>query len=283
MALGKGLDALIPKRSHSPVPETSPVQIGTAGRILEISPDEIQVNPHQPRKVFHHADLENLIESIKVHGILQPLVVSTRPDGGFELIAGERRLRASKVAGLEKVPVIVREAKEQEKLELALIENIQRKNLNPLEEAIAYQRLIEEFDLNQEELARRVGKSRSTVANTLRLNSLPEEIQQAIMDERISEGHARAIASLESVSAQMQLMKKIIDNTLSVRETERQAGGLKKFKTKSFDPALMEFEEKLRQRLGTMVIIKKRGQKGAVEIPFKSHEDLNNLMDKLLS
>lgn len=284
MALGKGLDSLIPKRPRavdfSAAPGIVPSQ-DEGMRVLEIDPNQIQVNPHQPRKSFHSADLENLINSIRVHGIMMPLVVTKKDDGSYELIAGERRLRASKTIGLEKVPVIVRSAKEQEKLELALIENVQRKNLNALEEAIAYQRLIEEFDLTQDDVAKQVGKSRSAIANILRINSLPEEVKQAIIDDKITEGHARALASLESVSAQLQLLKKIIDNSLTVRDAEHQAQGLRKFKSKTFDPVVMDLEEKIRHTLGLKVTIKKRGGKGTVTINFESPEDFDSLMRRL--
>jgi len=285
MALGRGLDSLIPKKSRPTYGDEKPsaALVGlSANSILDISPEEIHVNPHQPRKNFAPSDLESLINSIKVHGIMQPLIVTKRQDGGYELIAGERRLRSSKILKLPTVPVIVRDAKEQEKLELALIENIQRKNLNALEEAIAFQRLIDEFNLTQEEAANRLGKNRSTIANTLRILSLPEEVKQAIMDEKISEGHARSIASLESISLQLQLLKKILDNSLSVRDAEKEVRGVKKFKSKAFDPAVIEFEEKLRNRFGTTVSIVKKGGKGTISIPFANPEDFDSLLNKLL-
>lgn len=285
MALGRGLDSLIPKKSRPTYGDEKPsaALVGlSSNSILDVSPEEIHVNPHQPRKTFGTADLESLINSIKVHGIMQPLIVTKRVDGGYELIAGERRLRSSKVLNLPTVPVIVRDAKEQEKLELALIENIQRKNLNALEEAIAFQRLIDEFNLTQEEAAVRLGKNRSTIANTLRILTLPEEVKQAIMDEKISEGHARSIASLESISMQLQLLKKILDNSLSVRDTEKEVQSVKKFKTKAFDPAVIESEEKLRNRFGTTVTVKKQGTKGSITIPFANAEDFQSLLNKLM-
>lgn len=288
MALGKGLDSLIPRRPRN-VDFSAPANLNDSAassddsgqRILEISPDQIQVNPHQPRKSFHSADLESLINSIKSHGIMLPLVVTKKDDGSYELIAGERRLRAAKTIGLAKVPAIVRDAKEQEKLELALIENVQRKNLNPLEEAIAYQRLVDEFDLTQDQVAVQVGKSRSAIANILRMNSLPDEVKQAIIDEKITEGHARALASMESFTAQIQLLNKIIDNSLTVRDAEKQASGLKKFKSKTFDPVVMDLEEKIRNTIGLKASIKKRGGKGTVTISFESPEDFDTLMNKL--
>jgi ParB family chromosome partitioning protein len=290
MALGRGLDSLIPKKTRTVDYSTQPGRVASVDdytssdqglRILEIAPDQIQVNPHQPRKSFHSAELENLMNSIKAHGIMLPLVVTKNEDGTYELIAGERRLRAAKALDMPKVPVLVRSAKEQEKLELALIENVQRKNLNVLEEAIAYQRLVDEFDQTQEQVAKQVGKSRSAVANILRINSLPQEVKQAIIDEKITEGHARALASLESISAQLQLLKKIIDNSLTVRDAEHQAQGMKQFKSKSFDPVLMDLEEKMRHALGLKVSIKKRGGKGTVTINFESPEDFDSLLRKI--
>ena len=289
MALGRGLDALIPKRSKDS--NSSPV-IKSANdalqQVIQVAPSLIQVNPHQPRKNFNSAQLEELINSVKIHGIIQPLIVTKQSDGSYELIAGERRLRSAQALGLPTVPVIVREAKEQEKLELAMIENIQRKNLNSLEEAISYYRLIEEFNLTQEEVARRVGKSRSGVANTVRLLSLPEEVKQAIMDEKISEGHARSIAALQSPSEQLLLLSKILSHQLTVRETEAQVRHRKKFSAKGGsasggDPSVMEFEEKLRIKFGTPVEIKKSGAKGEIKLRFTSGDDFQEIINKLLS
>lgn len=277
MALGKGLGSLLPQKQ-----QVNPMVASLREGITELSLDVIDVNPHQPRRRFDHTELEDLINSIKVHGIIQPLVVSPKEGGRYELIAGERRFRSAKALELPVVPVVVRNAKEQEKLEIALIENIQRKNLNAYEEALAYSRLVNEFNLTQEELAVRVGKSRSTVANTLRILTLPEEVQEAIMNEQISEGHARAIASLPTITAQLQMLKKIIENKISVREAEKEASAFKPFKSKVFDPLVIEYEEKLRQSLGTKVVLKKSGNKGEIRIPFSSLEDFKSVIDKLL-
>ncbi len=281
-ALGKGLGSLIPSKEStsklSPVVEEA---LAVAGSIVELDPSAIHVNPHQPRKNFNPSELEDLMNSIKIHGIIQPLVVTQREDGSYELIAGERRLRSAKTLGLKKVPALIRNADEQEKLELALIENIQRKQLNPLEEAISYRRLLDEFTITQEEVAVRVGKSRSVISNMVRLLDLPMEVQQAIMDEKISEGHARAIAALESPSAQLQLLKKIIENKISVRDTEDQVRSLKGTRKKSFDPIITEYEDVLRKALGTKVTISKKGSSGEIKISFSSMEDFKDIIRKL--
>lgn len=288
MALGKGLDSLIPQKPLQqkpviPVADESPRKpIGTN----EILIAEVQINPHQPRKRFDPKELEELVASIKEYGVIQPIVVTEVEGGGYQLIAGERRLRASKIAGKTSIPAVIRTAGEQEKMELALIENIQRKNLNALEEAIAYARLLEEFDLTQEEASKRIGKSRSSIANTLRLLSLPEDIQQAIMQEEISEGHARALAGLEDEAAQRELLQKIKANKLSVRETEGQVRevSVKSHKRKTkIDPVLMEQEEQIRDALGTPVSIKRKGESGEIKIRFSSLEDFRSLFEKLTS
>ncbi len=283
MALGKGLGSLIPTKEPTRVaPPLTNTDLDVSGRIVEVAPALISVNPHQPRKNFNPHELEDLIESIKLHGIIQPLVVTHKGEG-YELIAGERRLRSAKAMGLATVPVIVRDVAEQQKLEIALIENIQRKQLNALEEAYSYQRLMNEFNLTQEEAARRVGKSRSSVANMLRLLELPAEVQQAIMDEKISEGHARAIAALPTVEQQLQLLSKIIANNITVRGAEDEVKRVKGTVKKSFDPLVVEYEDKLRKALGTPVRITKKGTRGDVTIPFNSLEDFKALIDRLLS
>ena len=187
MPLGRGLDALLPSKPIKTKFSNEEInKIDEKNRILDIELDKIQLNPHQPRKRFDHTELEDLINSIRVHGIIQPLIVTRLDEDKYQLIAGERRLKAAQFLNLPTVPAIVREAKELEKLEIALIENLQRKNLNALEEALSYKRLIDEFNLTQEEVAQKIGKKRSTVANTLRLLALPEDAQKAILDEKIS-------------------------------------------------------------------------------------------------
>jgi len=287
MSLGRGLDSLIPKKSFTPtVPSPDkPDETVSGERILLIPVGEISVNPHQPRKEFGHASLEDLINSIKEHGILQPLIV-TKKDGGYELIAGERRLRASKVLGLPTVPAIVREVKENEKLELAIIENVQRQDLNPLEEAAGYQRLIDEFSLTQEEVAQKVGKSRAAVANSLRLLELPEEIQKAINDNQISASHAKVLAGLENEAEQIRFFKKIISEELNVREIETAVKESKPRKNEEPkiilpDAEKLAQEEALRSKLGTKVEIKKKDGKGQIIIGFYSEEELRELIERV--
>lgn len=286
MPLGRGLDSLIPKKTVVAKFSTEEInQLDSKNKVLEIDTDSVQLNPHQPRQKFGHEDLEDLINSIKVYGIIQPLIVTRVSEGQYQLIAGERRLRAAKILNLKTVPAIVREAKEQEKLELALIENLQRKNLNPLEEAISFRRLMDEFNLTQEAVAQKIGKKRSSIANTLRLLALPEEVQKAIMDEKISEGHARAIAALDNESDQKELLRKILQNQLTVRDAETQ---VKKVKVSGYyrkinaDPIIQEKEEKLRNLLGHRVDIRKKAKGGEISISYNSQEDLNDIYKKLL-
>lgn len=286
MALGKGLDSLIPQQPIKTKFSNEEInKIDDKNQILEISLEKIQVNPHQPRKRFDPAELEDLTNSIKNYGIIQPLIVTRLDEDNFQLIAGERRLRSAQILNLKTVPVIVRQAKELQKLELALIENLQRKNLNPIEEALSYKRLIDEFNLKQDQIAQKLGKKRPTIANTLRLLNLPEEVQKAILDEKISEGHARAIAALSSEKEQLEFLKKILRNQMTVRQAEAQA---KKVKVKSHtrviktDPVLLEQEENLRQILGQKVTIKRNGNRGEIVIFYNSKDDFNQIYKKLL-
>lgn len=287
MPLGRGLDSLIPRKTVVTKFSTDEInKIDDKNKILDIEIEKIQLNPHQPRQKFNHEDLEDLINSIKVYGIIQPLIVTRVDDNNYQLIAGERRLRSAKVLNLPTVPAIVREAKEQEKLELAIIENLQRKNLNPLEEALSFKRLMDEFNLTQEAVSQKIGKKRSSIANTMRLLALPEEVQKAILDEKISEGHARAIASLENIQDQKELLRKILRNQLTVRDVEAQ---VKQVKIKGTgqalktDPVLLEKEDKLRGILGYKVAIRKKNKGGEVAILFNSQEDLNEIYRKLSS
>ncbi|MFZ5364835.1 MAG: ParB/RepB/Spo0J family partition protein [Patescibacteria group bacterium] len=285
--LGRGLGSLIPKKvSPSLVREENKEMVlePSKDQIVQIPVEKIEPNPMQPRQVFSHQDLEELIESIKHYGILQPLVV-TKAGEMYQLIAGERRWRASKVIGLEKVPVIVRDATEQEKLELSLIENIQRKNLNPIEEAASYQRLANEFNLTQEEIAAKLGKSRPKIANTIRLLQLPEKIQRALVEEKITEGHARVILSLPTEKQQLDFLNKILQNEFTVREAEtqaRKASGRKPKVLKSLkDPLTEAQKEELRQKLNTKVDIKKSAGRGQILIDFYSEEELGELIKKI--
>lgn len=255
--------------------------------ILEIPLTNISVNPQQPRHVFDEDALQDLINSIKENGILQPLVVSEFDGGKFEIIAGERRFRSAKEIGLETVPAIVRSVSEQQKLELALIENIQRENLNAIEEAKGYKRLSDEFNLTHEEIAKKVGKSRSQITNIIRLLDLPERVQDALTGGEITVGHAKVIASLEGEADQMELFKSIVRKNLNVRESERSVVKLKsnysRFKNKKVkDPNILEKEELLRAALGTKVGISKRGGRGKVEIEYYSDEELGGIIDRII-
>jgi ParB family transcriptional regulator, chromosome partitioning protein len=280
-ALGRGLDSLIPAQADL---ETAP---GAPRHELPI--DVITPNPFQPRKDFPPLELEELAASIREKGIVQPVIVRPRPDGSFELVAGERRLRAAKLAGLAQIPVIVRDVDDAESLELALIENVQREDLNPVEEARAYQQLITQFQLSQEEMSQKVGKDRSSVANTLRLLKLPAEVLERVANGRLSEGHARAILSLENEEAMLRLALKIERDTLSVREAERLAQGFKPKTRKARlakgeikDPHAKHLEEELRRKLGTHVrVVQKTAQKGKVEIEYYSLEDLDRIVSLL--
>jgi len=275
--LGKGLDALIPQGSGF-----QPTQFSSGYK--EIPIERVKPNPRQPRENFDASKLSELAESIREFGVIQPLIVSpgTVPEE-FILIAGERRLKAAKEAGLYTVPVIVREADEQNKLELALIENIQRTDLSPLEKAEAYRQLNDEFNLNHEMIGKRVGKSRVTITNTLRLLSLPLSIQKAITENSISEGHARALLGLTTSQSQIGALKTILEQELTVRQTEnlvRKLTGEKpvvKKKTET-SPEIKALEESLRLKFGTKVNLKQKQNKGSITIYYYSDEELNSLM-----
>lgn len=275
--LGKGLDALIPGGKISAG--------GEAGGVTQVSIDSIQRNPRQPREKFDTAELENLAASIREHGVIQPLIVSPGRGGSYTLIAGERRLQASRKAGLKTVPVVIRTATDQQLLELALIENVQRADLNPIEEAEAYQNLAKEFKMSHETIATRVGKSRVAVTNTLRLLDASAAVKQALVDGRISEGHARAMLSL-SAKAQEHLLKQIINLDLSVRSTEMLArklsGNRPVVKKKSGrSPNVSDVERKLQSSLGTKVALKHGKRGGTVTIYYYSDEELDSLLEKL--
>ena len=268
-ALGKGLAQLIGEQSE--------------GTPNEIAVDAIRPNSSQPRTTFDDDSLQELAASIKEAGILQPLIVRPLREGLYELIAGERRWRAAQIAGLETVPVIVRSAGRQDSLEWALIENIQREDIAPLECARAYRRLIDEFGLTQEEVADKVGKSRSGVANTMRLLRLPEKIQDALALGKITEGHARAILGAGSEAAQLALFDKIVREGLNVRGVE--VGARKTMakprasKSLKRDPAVAEVEEALSERFGTSVRVKLDGKGGEIVVPFYSEDDLDRLLE----
>ncbi len=278
--LGKGLGALIPGADK----EVRPVD----GQDIEVA--RITANPYQPRGRFDDEKFQELVNSVRVHGVLQPVVVRTKGDGEYELVAGERRLRAAKAAGLTRIPAVVRELTNEQSLEVALVENIQREDINAVDAALAYRRLAEEFGLSQEDLAFTVGKSRSAVANTLRLLSLPDSVKEEIRSGRISEGHARAILSVEGASRQIELCKRIVAGGLSVREAEvmarewsRNSDGpaqnvSRETRAAKEDPNLIEAESQLRNLFGTKVRIVKNKDRGRIEIEFYSEDDLERLL-----
>jgi ParB family chromosome partitioning protein len=292
IALGRGLKSLL-----SDTPDTDRLdEAGPApsanGGMSEILIGEIEVNPFQPRQHFDQEALKELAESIKVHGIIQPITVRKLARNQYQLISGERRYQASKLAGLKSIPAYVRSANDQQMLEMALIENIQRENLNPIEISLSYQRLITECSLKQDELGERVGKNRSTVTNYLRLLKLPPDIQIALRDNRLSMGHARAIISIENPESQLYIFKKIIAEDLSVRKVEELTRQLSTSKgdstvskpvqgTYSETREIVQLQAKLSSHFGTKVNVKSDGKKGEIKIPFLSVEDLNRLLDIL--
>ena len=281
--LGKGLESLIPTGGKSaPAASTG---TGTGG-VHQVAVDAIQPNPRQPRIHFKEEELAELAASIREHGVIQPLIVTPKPDGTFTLIAGERRWQAAQKAGLRTVPVITRQANNQELLEIALIENVQRSDLNSLEEAEAYRQLVEEFGLSHEAVAKRVGKSRVAVTNTLRLLGLPDVVKQALVDGKITEGHARALLALSTQKAQASAMQTVINLSLSVRQTEelvRKLAGQKPIKakkpTRSAD--VNDVEKRLQHSLGTKVALKHGKKGGTVTIYYYSGEELDALLEKL--
>jgi len=268
--LGKGLEALIP----------------VAPGVKEVEVDSIIPNPRQPRRALDAETLQELASSIKEQGLLQPVVV-TEIEGGYQLLVGERRWRAAKLAGLETVPVVVREATPQQMLELALVENLQREDLNPLEAAAAYQQLLEEFGMTQQQVADKVGKNRVTVTNTLRLLKLPDEAKDALWAGEISEGHARAMLRLRGGTAQMQVLAAIIKRGLSVRQTEELVRRMveepeAKPKVREKSPQLRALEEQFRQALGTKVSLTRGRRGGKLVIYFYSEEELQGIHDVIV-
>jgi ParB family chromosome partitioning protein len=281
--LGKGLEALIPTATAKPA--SAEVQAGA----VEIPVEQILPNPRQPRQAMNQEKLQELADSIAAHGLIQPLVV-TRTGGKYQLIAGERRWRASQLAGLTTVPVIVKETTPQQMLELALVENIQRADLNPLEEAEAYAQLMEEFGLTQEAVAERVGKSRTAVANTVRLLNLPEEARMALASGEISEGHARALLSLKKQRDQLSLLTTVINRGLNVRQTEALARQLllgddaeAKPKRPPLTPHDKTMLAKFESKLGTKIELNRsEGETGRLVIHFYSQEELQAIFDAIL-
>lgn len=292
--LGKGLDSLIPDNnsmksvtSEKTVESKEDAAAKSGVQVMKIN--EVEPNRDQPRKNFDEDALLELSDSIKQFGVLQPLLVRKRKDY-YEIIAGERRWRAAKLAGVKEVPVIEKEYTDQEILEIGLIENIQRENLNPIEEAIAYKRLLEEFNLKQDEVAERVSKSRTAVTNSMRLLKLSDKVQQMIIDDMISTGHARALLAINDPELQYTLANKIFDEKLSVRETEKLVKEIKNpKKPKEKKPVANSFiyqdlEEKMKSVFGTKVSIASKGKgKGKIEIEYYSDDELEHLFDMMMS
>jgi ParB family chromosome partitioning protein len=274
-------ESIKPERRPSIAPQEETVSKNNGVERIDVS--VIIPNPHQPRKHFNPEKLQELSDSIKQHGILQPIVVS-KNGNQFEVIVGERRLQAAKLAGLSKISAIVREATDQQKLELAIIENIQRHDLNPVEEARSYFKLVQEFGLKQEEVADKVGKSRSAVANKLRILGLPVEIQRALIEGKITEGHAKAILALENPEKQRALFELILKNSLTVRQTEdktREISVRTHKRIVSKDPEIKRIEDDLVAKLGTKVKVSKSGTGGRIIIDYYSKEELDNLISKI--
>lgn len=297
--LGRGLGAIIPQKpapsasversAKSVEPEASDAtrnalrdaQVGQ--RVIDIPIASIERNPHQPRVHFDHGDLEDLISSIREHGVLQPIIVTPKSDGTYQLIAGERRLRASTIAGLKTIPALVREATELQKLELAIIENVQRADLNPVEEAKAYMRLMDEFGMTQEDIGQKIGKSRPQVANIVRLLQLPDEIQQALVEGKISASNARTLLSLPTDKERIDLFRAMLAGHFTVRQTETQVSVRKRIPGTK-DPNIAEAESRLREALKTKVSINRSARgTGDIKIRFDSDEELQTLIQRITS
>jgi ParB family chromosome partitioning protein len=277
--LGRGLASLIPQRPA-----------GASAAPAEIPIDRIKRNPYQPRKRVDEDQLRQLTDSVRAHGIIQPILVTEQLDG-YQLVAGERRLRAAQLAGLERIPAVVRQVADRDQLELALVENLLRADLNPLEEALAFRQLLDEFGFTQDELATRLGRGRSTIANTLRLLDMREGVRDAVVEGRISEGHARAMAGLTELDEQ-RLLELVVSRDLSVRQTEELARRLRDAAgqpavdsataTKTADPDLERVEEELRTALGTKVSLARSRRGGRIVIEYYSDEELGRLYDRLV-
>ena len=284
--IGKGLDALIPTGGVTKSAET--VLPADKEGVVKVKISKVEPNREQPRKNFDEDALNDLAESIKQVGILQPIVVKEKEDY-YMIVAGERRWRAANIAGLKEVPVIIRDLTEQEIVEIALIENIQREDLNPIEEALTYKRLLTEFNLKQDEVAERVSKSRTAVTNSLRLLKLTDEVQQMVIDEMITTGHARALLAIEDPEQQYILAQKVFDEKLSVRDIEKLVKNLgktkvkKENKEKQLSAIYQEIEEVLKEKLSTKVsIVAKENGAGKIEVEFFSHEELDRLMEVIM-
>jgi len=291
-ALGRGLSALLsdsPASADEKLETDLPAAPHVTSNMGEISTDEIEVNPFQPRHHFDPTALNELAESIKVHGIIQPVTVRRLSRNQYQLISGERRYQAAKLAGLAYIPAYIRSADDQQMLEMSLIENIQRENLNPVEIALSYQRLITECNLKQEELGDRVGKNRSTVTNYLRLLKLPPDIQAALRDNKLSMGHARAIINVENPDSQLFIFKRTISDDLSVRKVEELARQVSagaaipdpKTTPQKLPKEIVQLQSRLSSHFGTKVKVNGNGKRGDIRIPFLTVEELNRILDIL--
>ncbi len=289
--LGKGLDSLIPETIKSSQPEKEKIVEKIVEKPIELKVKISKVGPNkdQPRKQFEEDALMELADSIRQFGIIQPLIVQEK-NGFYEIIAGERRWRAAKLAGLKEVPVIVKEYTDLEVVEISLIENIQRESLNPIEEAIAYKRLLEEFNLKQDEVAERVSKSRTTVTNSMRLLKLDERVQQMVIDDMLTTGHARALLGIEDPELQVTTAARVFDEKLSVREIEKIVKDIQKGKTeKKKEKVVQDFiytdlEEKMKEAVGSKVSIHQKAKgNGKIEIEYYSKEDLERIIDIILN
>ena len=275
--LGKGLSALIPEDSEENLEESSK---------MLISINKIKSDEEQPRKLFDSEKIAELAESIKTHGIIQPLILRKHDEDQYIIVAGERRWRAAKMAGLKEVPAVVMELTERDILEVSLIENIQRQDLNPIEEAIAYKKLLSDFNITQEELSKRIGKSRVAIANTIRLTNLDDRVQQYIIESIITEGHGRVLLAIDDKEKQYELAQKVIDEKLSVRELERLIKNFNDEEEKEkviwssdLNPYYKEITNQLQNYFGTKVNISNKKNKGKIEIEYYSEEDLQRILD----
>ncbi len=281
--LGRGLGSLIPKKEQLKTNTANNDKEEKQKGVLEVEIDKIKANPFQPRKDFKEDDLNSLMLSVKKHGIIQPLVVTLSEDG-YELIAGERRLRAAKLAGLKRVPAILKEVDDFQKMHFAIIENVQRSDLNPIEEALAYKELSKKFNLTHEEIAKEVGKSRSYITNTLRLLNLPSEIQEAVRKGKLSTGQARSLISLPDEERE-KIFQQILDQKMNVRDVEEKAKKVvvkNHIRTINKNPNLIAKEDLLKNTLGTKVLIKEQAGKGKIMIDFYSFEELEEIIKKII-
>ncbi|MBR1524331.1 MAG: ParB/RepB/Spo0J family partition protein [Lachnospiraceae bacterium] len=288
--LGKGLDSLIPDGKIA-VGKGRPggaALIDEKDAVIEININQVEPDRDQPRKTFNEDELNDLADSIRAHGIFQPLLVQKKDDY-YEIVAGERRWRAAKIAELKEVPCIVREFTEQEKVTIQLIENIQREDLNPIDEALAYRRLIDEFHMKQDEVAESVGKNRTTITNSMRLLNLADEIQEMLVDERLTPGHARALLSISNKEEQIKVANQVFDEQMTVRETEKFVKSLgkpkrpKKLTPEALQLIYRQLEDRMREKIGAKVSIKASDEKkGRIEIEYFSQDELEEIVDKIV-